>query len=80
MERLVLERGKVTGVTLSDGSVVHATKEVILAGGAINTPQLLLLSGIGPRRELDAHGIEVQHSLPGVGKNLQDHLAVLVQQ
>jgi choline dehydrogenase len=48
--------------------------QTILAGGAINSPQMLLLSGIGPADELQTHGIDVRHHLPGVGKNLQDHL------
>ncbi len=51
---------------------LRASREVILAGGAFNTPQLLMLSGIGPRQELERHGIEVKVDLPGVGKNLQD--------
>jgi choline dehydrogenase-like flavoprotein len=51
-----------------------AAREVILAGGAINSPQLLLLSGIGPRAELARHGIPQVLELPGVGQNLQDHL------
>src|SRR4029077_17832745 len=50
---------------------VHAAAEVILAGGAFNTPQLLMLSGIGPAAQLRSHGIDVQVDLPGVGKNLQ---------
>jgi choline dehydrogenase-like flavoprotein len=50
----------------------RATREVILAGGAFNTPQLLMLSGIGPRDELVKHGIAVRVDLPGVGRNLQD--------
>ena len=54
--------------------VVKAKREVILCGGAFNSPQLLMLSGIGPAEELARHGIEVRHELPGVGKNLQDHL------
>ena len=45
-----------------------------MSGGAINTPQLLLLSGIGPADEIARHGIRAVHDLPGVGKNLQDHL------
>ncbi|MCP4359382.1 MAG: choline dehydrogenase, partial [Chloroflexi bacterium] len=53
--------------------------EVILSGGAINSPQLLLLSGIGNAAELEALGIPVVHDLPGVGENLQDHLEVYVQ-
>ena len=51
-----------------------ARREVILCGGAFNSPQLLQLSGIGAATELQRHGIEVVHDLPGVGKNLQDHL------
>ena len=56
-----------------------AAGEVILCGGAINSPQLLLLSGIGPAAELEALGIPVVADLPGVGRNLQDHLEVYVQ-
>ena len=52
---------------------VRAAKEVILAGGSYNSPQLLLLSGIGPVDELKRHGIEVRHALKGVGENLRDH-------
>jgi choline dehydrogenase-like flavoprotein len=55
-----------------------AAREVILCGGAFNTPQLLLLSGIGPRQELERHGIEVRVDLPGVGSNLQDRYEVSV--
>ena len=55
---------------------VRASREVILAGGAFNTPQLLMLSGIGARDELQRHGIEVRVDLPGVGKNLQDRYEV----
>ncbi|MGR9087915.1 MAG: GMC family oxidoreductase [Gammaproteobacteria bacterium] len=54
----------------------YAAKEVILAGGAYNTPQLLMLSGIGPKEELQKHGIPVKHHLPGVGTNLQDRYEV----
>ncbi len=56
--------------------VVRATREVILAGGAFNTPQLLMLSGIGDPKELDKHGIKSLLDLPGVGKNLQDRYEV----
>lgn len=56
--------------------VVKASKEVILSGGAFNTPQLLMLSGIGPKEELEKHGIEVRVELPGVGRNLQDRYEV----
>ena len=54
----------------------RASREVILAGGAFNTPQLLMLSGIGPRDELEKHGIQVKVDLPGVGRNLQDRYEV----
>ena len=74
--KLNLEGGRCVGVTYQkDGDVHHVTaaKEVIVAGGAINSPQLLMLSGIGPAAHLAEHGIEVLHDLPGVGENLQDH-------
>mgnify|MGYP003700607821 FL=1 len=54
--------------------LVEARREVVLCGGAFGSPHLLLLSGIGPRDELSRHGIATLHELPGVGKNLQDHL------
>mgnify|MGYP001942466091 CR=1 FL=1 len=57
---------------------VQATREVILSGGAFNSPQLLMLSGIGPTEELEKHGIHVKHELPGVGKNLQEHVEAIV--
>jgi choline dehydrogenase len=60
-------------------SVIRATREIILSGGPINNPQLLMLSGIGDEQELRAHGIEVVRHLPGVGKNLQDHLSLYLQ-
>jgi choline dehydrogenase-like flavoprotein len=55
---------------------VRVSREVILAGGAFNTPQLLMLSGIGPKAELERHGIQVRVDLPGVGTNLQDRYEV----
>ena len=55
----------------------ESAKDVIVSGGAINSPQLLMLSGIGPADQLAALGIPVVQDLPGVGKNLQDHLAIM---
>ena len=60
------------------GASARARREVILAGGSINSPQLLQLSGVGPGELLRAHGIAVVHDLPGVGENLQDHLGMRV--
>ncbi|MCA9470490.1 MAG: GMC family oxidoreductase N-terminal domain-containing protein [Nitrospirales bacterium] len=57
-------------------TTVQCTREVILSGGAFNTPQMLMLSGIGPKSELAKHGIDVQVDLPGVGRNLQDRYEV----
>ena len=67
------------GVEFSkNGKIYHvrARKEIILSAGAINSPQLLMLSGIGPKRHLEEFGIRVVHHSPGVGQNLQDHIAV----
>ena len=77
VEKLVIENGRVTGVTAKHkGQPVHlnAAREVILSAGAIGSPQILMLSGIGDSGELGAVGITAQKHLPGVGKNLQDHL------
>jgi len=59
---------------------IKASREVIVSSGAINSPQILMLSGIGEKNELEKHGIEVKHELNGVGKNLQDHLDVMLVQ
>jgi len=66
---------------LHHGDIVnaYADKEVILSGGAINSPHLLLLSGVGSEEELKQHKIQVKHDLPGVGKNLQDHLGAYMR-
>jgi choline dehydrogenase len=76
---ILFEGSRATGVTyLEDGTArtVRAESEVLLSGGAINSPQLLLLSGVGPADQLRAHGIEVVVDLPGVGENLHDHTMV----
>jgi choline dehydrogenase len=77
--RIVIENGRATGVEYErDGAVctVHSDAEVILSAGTFNSPQLLLLSGIGPADELREHGIAVVHDLPQVGRNLQDHHSI----
>jgi choline dehydrogenase len=77
VERVVFEGTRAVGVQVN-GKTIRAD-EVILCGGAINSPQLLQLSGIGNAQELQALGISVANDLPGVGENLQDHLEVYVQ-
>ncbi|MBV9201382.1 MAG: choline dehydrogenase [Alphaproteobacteria bacterium] len=75
--RVLFDGRRAIGLEYSRGGVLHrarARREVLLAGGSINSPQLLQLSGIGPGQLLREHGIEVVHELPGVGENLQDHL------
>jgi choline dehydrogenase len=75
--RVVVDAGRAVGVEFDSGgqrSVVYARREVILCGGAINTPQLLMLSGIGDRDLLSNHGIDVASHAPEVGRNLLDHL------
>jgi choline dehydrogenase len=78
-ERLTLEGKRVTGLAFrQQGNLrtARAQREVILAAGAIGSPQILQLSGIGPGALLQKHGIAVAHELPGVGQNLQDHLQI----
>jgi choline dehydrogenase len=80
--RVLLERGRAVGVEYAEGGFVKramAAREVILAGGAINSPQLLLLSGVGPADHLREVGVAVTHDLPGVGRDLQDHLEFYFQ-
>ncbi len=80
--RVLFDRTRATAVEYRRGGrrrQVRARREIILAGGAINSPQLLKLSGVGPAAELGAHGIDVVHDLPGVGENLQDHLEFYFQ-
>ncbi len=80
--KIVIEDGKATGVEIRNGSrteIVHANAEVILAASSINSPKLLMLSGIGPAEHLSEHGIDVVADRPGVGSNLQDHLELYLQ-
>ncbi|MGB5939059.1 MAG: choline dehydrogenase [Rhodanobacter sp.] len=79
VERVLIEHGRAVGVQLRRGrhdAERITANEVILAGGAINSPQLLMLSGLGPADHLREHGIAVLADLPGVGANLQDHLDI----
>ena len=80
-ERVVFEGRRAAGVVFERGgrrTFVKARREVIVSAGSINSPKLLLLSGVGPAAELARHGIAVVHDLPGVGENLQDHYGALV--
>ncbi len=79
--RVITENRRAVGVEIErHGSreLLRCRREVILCGGAVNSPQLLMLSGIGPRQEIEKHGIKLVHELPGVGQNLQDHLDATV--
>ena len=80
--KIVFSGRRAVGVELLAGGglkTVRAKKEVILASSSINSPKLLMLSGIGPAAHLAAHGIEIVADRPGVGQNLQDHLEVYIQ-
>jgi choline dehydrogenase len=77
VERLIIEGGRCKGVEFTGGGTrwtAEATGETLLCAGAVSTPQILQLSGIGPGALLQRHGIPVQRDAPGVGDNLQDHL------
>src|SRR5690606_21752972 len=73
--RILIEQGRAAGVMLADGRIIRARREVILSAGAVQSPQILLLSGIGPGAHLQAMGIEVIRDVPGVGANYHDHPA-----
>ncbi|MDO9526869.1 MAG: GMC oxidoreductase, partial [Gemmobacter sp.] len=80
--RVVIQDGRAVGVEVSRGSttqVISARREVVLAASSINTPKLLMLSGIGPAAHLAEHGIPMIADRPGVGANLQDHLEIYMQ-
>ncbi|MCK7597535.1 choline dehydrogenase [Microbulbifer sp. CAU 1566] len=74
--KILLDQTSAKGVELLDGKKIFANREVTLCGGALQSPQLLQLSGIGNQQQLQALGIETKVHLPGVGENLQDHLDV----
>ena len=73
------EANRATGVRLQDGRILKARAEVVLAASSINTPKLLMLSGIGPAAHLAEHGIQTRADRAGVGQNLQDHLELYLQ-
>ncbi|HEY0292628.1 MAG TPA: GMC family oxidoreductase N-terminal domain-containing protein [Hansschlegelia sp.] len=74
--RILIEGGRAVGVQYRDGGelkTLRAEREVVVSAGAIGSPRLLLLSGVGPASDLKSVGVDVKHDLPGVGQNLQDH-------
>ena len=73
VRRIILEGNVATGAELVDGRTIMANKEVILSCGSIRSPQVLMLSGIGPKDELSKHGIEQLINSPEVGRNFNDH-------
>ena len=78
VSRIIVENGKANGVEIIEGGVkktLTASSEVILTAGAIGSPKLMMLSGIGPAAHLRGVGIDVQHDLKGVGQNLHDHVS-----
>ncbi|NVO27145.1 choline dehydrogenase [Donghicola sp. C2-DW-16] len=80
--RVVIEEGRARGVEIEKGGVkqvIHANHEVVISASSINSPKLLMLSGIGPAEHLAEHGIDVVADRPGVGQNLQDHLELYMQ-
>ena len=75
VKRVLVENGRATGVELVDGRVVSARREVVLCAGTVQTPQILMLSGIGPGEHLKEMGIDIVKDAPGVGGNYHDHVA-----
>lgn len=81
--KVVIEAGRAVGVEVEMGGkivTIHANSEVILSASSLNSPKMLMLSGIGPAAHLAEHGIEIVADRPGVGQNLQDHLELYIQQ
>ena len=81
VNKILIDNNKASGVEYIDAEgeshIISASKEVLLCSGAFGSPQILLRSGVGPREEIEKHGIEHKVDLPGVGKNLQDHIDYL---
>jgi choline dehydrogenase-like flavoprotein len=78
--RILMEGKRAVGIEYREGGQLHqlkAAREVLLCAGALQSPQLLMLSGLGPAAHLQSHGIAVAHDLPGVGRNLHDHVDVV---
>jgi len=83
VRKVVIEDGRAVGVEVEFNGkieVIRANREVVLAAGSINSPKILLLSGVGPAAELAEHGIDLVADRAGVGQNLQDHLELYIQQ
>ena len=83
VEKIIFEGTKAIGIEVNiKGKInkIFANKEIILSGGSINSPQLLMLSGVGPASHIKEKGIKVIKNIPGVGRNLQDHLETYIQQ
>ena len=79
--RIIFEGSRAVGIEYEEGGnvvIARADREVIISGGVVNSPQLLMLSGIGDPEELRRHGVSIQARLPGVGKNLQDQIAAML--
>lgn len=80
--KVIIENGRAIGVEVEHSGkieIIYAKREVIVAASSINSPKLLMLSGIGPAAHLKEHGIDVVADRPGVGQNLQDHLEIYLQ-
>ena len=83
VEKIIFDGTKAIGVEVNIKgkiTIIYANKEIILSGGSINSPQLLMVSGVGPANHIKEKGIEVIKDIPGVGMNLQDHLETYIQQ
>ena len=83
VEKIIFEGTKAIGIEVNikgKSNKIFANKEIILSGGSINSPQLLMLSGVGPANHIKEKGIDIVKDIPGVGRNLQDHLETYIQQ